>query len=93
MFPSFPHSSSVRSNKSDVWTPDVEISWFDSLVDSEQVLAQIAKDVIEDFASEHVVYLELRTTPRSFPKTGLDKRGYIRTLIDVVWPDVRLVFF
>ena len=34
------------------------------------IVEQVAKDVVEEFAADNVVYLELRSTPRANPKTG-----------------------
>ncbi|KAK9168744.1 hypothetical protein Syun_000884 [Stephania yunnanensis] len=38
--------------------------------------------VIEDFASENVVYLELRTTPKKNEAIGMSKRSYIQAVLD-----------
>lgn len=35
-------------------------------------------------SADGVVYLELRTTPRSFPKEGLDKKGYVDTVLAAI---------
>ena len=32
---------------------------------------QAARDVVEDFSADEVVYLELRSTPRANPQTGV----------------------
>jgi len=32
---------------------------------------QAAHDVVEDFSADEVVYLELRSTPRANPQTGV----------------------
>ncbi|KOM53439.1 hypothetical protein LR48_Vigan09g209800 [Vigna angularis] len=37
--------------------------------------------VIEDFASENVVYLELRTTPKRNDSVGMTKRSYVEAVI------------
>ena len=38
-------------------------------------------DVIREFAEDNVKYLELRTTPRDVPKTGMTKRSYIDAVL------------
>ncbi|TGJ81540.1 hypothetical protein E0Z10_g7224 [Xylaria hypoxylon] len=40
--------------------------------------------VIGDFARDGVVYLELRTTPRAFPKEGLDKGAYVDHVLSAI---------
>lgn len=41
------------------------------------------KDVISEFANDGVVYLELRTTPRSVPGV-MSKKQYIQAVIDTI---------
>ena len=45
---------------------------------------QITKDVIEEFAADNVKYLELRTTPRDVPATGMTKETYIASVIKAI---------
>ncbi|KAK3938347.1 hypothetical protein QBC46DRAFT_460289 [Diplogelasinospora grovesii] len=45
-------------------------------------LSHTTTRVLEDFASDGVVYLELRTTPRSLP--GLSKAEYVQTILDAI---------
>jgi len=52
-----------------------------SVVDSAQVITEVTKDVISDFANDGVHYLELRSTPRDVMKTGLTKRLYIESVL------------
>ncbi|GAP89984.1 putative adenosine deaminase [Rosellinia necatrix] len=52
-------------------------SYIYRLVDDVDSLHFSTLSVIEDFANDGVVYLELRTTPRAFPKEGLDKIAYV----------------
>ncbi|XP_066505567.1 adenosine deaminase-like protein [Hoplias malabaricus] len=54
------------------------------LIDSEEDILMVAKDVIHEFAADGVKYLELRSTPRNEPKTGLSKRIYIETVIEAI---------
>ncbi|KAF7840647.1 adenosine deaminase-like protein [Senna tora] len=44
-------------------------------------VTRITKEVIEDFASENVVYLELRTTPKRNDSIGMSKRSYVEAVI------------
>ncbi|KAJ7535515.1 hypothetical protein O6H91_12G036800 [Diphasiastrum complanatum] len=45
------------------------------------IITRITKEVIEDFASESVVYLELRTTPKHNEKVGMSKRSYVEAVL------------
>lgn len=42
------------------------------------------KSVLEDFASDGVHYLELRTTPREALSTGLSKEIYVETVLEAI---------
>jgi adenosine deaminase len=42
------------------------------------------KAVLNDFQSDGVVYLELRTTPRSVPGQGVSKDAYLRTILSLL---------
>jgi hypothetical protein len=46
------------------------------LADNIETIRRITAEVIEDFASENVVYLELRTTPKNNPLTKMSKEEY-----------------
>lgn len=52
-------------------------SYIYQLVDDADSLRSSTISVIEDFAKDGVVYLELRTTPRGFPNQALDKVAYV----------------
>ncbi|KAM3842494.1 N6-Methyl-AMP deaminase [Diretmus argenteus] len=54
------------------------------LVDTEEDILMVAKDVISEFAADGVKYLELRSTPREEPNTGLTKRRYVETVIRAI---------
>ncbi|KAI1435726.1 Metallo-dependent hydrolase [Xylaria sp. CBS 124048] len=54
------------------------------LVDDIDSLRFSTVSVIEDFARDGVVYLELRTTPRPFPKAGLDKEAYVDHILSAI---------
>ncbi|KAK4258980.1 hypothetical protein QN277_005365 [Acacia crassicarpa] len=44
-------------------------------------VTRITKEVIEDFAAENVVYLELRTTPKANSSIGMSKRSYVEAVL------------
>ncbi|XP_021719672.1 adenosine deaminase-like protein isoform X2 [Chenopodium quinoa] len=45
-------------------------------------VTRITKEVVEDFAAENVVYLELRTTPKRNDSRGMSKRSYMEAVIE-----------
>ncbi|XP_068463019.1 N6-mAMP deaminase isoform X1 [Phaseolus vulgaris] len=45
-------------------------------------ITRITKEVVEDFASENVVYLELRTTPKKNDSLGMSKRSYVDAVVE-----------
>ncbi|XP_020531553.1 adenosine deaminase-like protein isoform X2 [Amborella trichopoda] len=45
-------------------------------------VTRITKEVVEDFAAENTVYLELRTTPKKNETIGMTKRSYMEAVID-----------
>ncbi|KAF3779991.1 Adenosine deaminase-like protein [Nymphaea thermarum] len=45
-------------------------------------LSRITKEVIEDFAADNVVYLELRTTPKKNEQIGMTKCSYMEAVLD-----------
>ncbi|KAI0799217.1 Metallo-dependent hydrolase [Xylaria sp. FL0064] len=59
-------------------------SYIYRLVDDADSLRYSTMAVIEDFANDGVVYLELRTTPRSIPKEGLDKAAYVTIVLEAI---------
>ncbi|KAK9084863.1 hypothetical protein Sjap_025274 [Stephania japonica] len=52
------------------------------LTTDHEAVTRITREVIEDFASENVVYLELRTTPKKNEAVGMSKRSYIQAVLD-----------
>ncbi|XP_063053148.1 adenosine deaminase-like protein [Engraulis encrasicolus] len=54
------------------------------LVDTEEDILMVAKDVIKEFADDGVKYLELRSTPREDPKSGMTKRRYVETVLGAI---------
>ncbi|KAJ0016913.1 hypothetical protein Pint_10919 [Pistacia integerrima] len=47
-----------------------------------KTVTRITKEVVEDFASENVVYLELRTTPKKNDSIGMSKRSYMEAVLE-----------
>ncbi|KAL1299678.1 hypothetical protein HN51_044228 [Arachis hypogaea] len=67
--------------------------WDKGLIDFSQVehvilkndhmtVTRIANEVVEDFASEKFVYLELRTTPKKNDSQGMSKRSYVEAVLE-----------
>ena len=52
-----------------------------TLVDDEEAVEIVAHDVVHEFAGDGVVYLELRSTPRANPATGMTKHSYIEAVL------------
>ncbi|XP_010538724.1 PREDICTED: adenosine deaminase-like protein isoform X2 [Tarenaya hassleriana] len=52
------------------------------LTTDHKTVTRITKEVVEDFASENVVYLELRTTPKRNESIGMSKRSYMEAVIE-----------
>ncbi|ROW14941.1 hypothetical protein VPNG_03361 [Cytospora leucostoma] len=59
-------------------------SYIYHLVNDLQALRHTTLSVLQDFARDGVVYLELRTTPRALPRSDLSKAGYIAAILDVI---------
>ncbi|XP_057764849.1 N6-mAMP deaminase isoform X3 [Salvia miltiorrhiza] len=47
-----------------------------------KTVARITKEVIEDFAADNVIYLELRTTPKRNDSKGMSKRSYMEAVLE-----------
>ncbi|XP_059661932.1 N6-mAMP deaminase [Cornus florida] len=47
-----------------------------------KTVTRITKEVVEDFAAENVVYLELRTTPKRNDSIGMSKRSYMEAVLE-----------
>ncbi|CAN6219816.1 unnamed protein product [Urochloa humidicola] len=54
---------------------------FHILTTDHDTVTRIAKEVVEDFAAENVVYLEIRTTPKNNEAKGMTKRSYMNAVI------------
>ncbi|KDP20775.1 hypothetical protein JCGZ_21246 [Jatropha curcas] len=52
------------------------------LTTDHKTVARITKEVVEDFASENVVYLELRTTPKKNESKEMSKRSYMEAVME-----------
>lgn len=52
------------------------------LTTDHKTITRITKEVIEDFAAENVIYLELRTTPKCNVSVGMTKRSYVEAVLD-----------
>ncbi|KAK8941896.1 hypothetical protein KSP40_PGU012214 [Platanthera guangdongensis] len=55
---------------------------FHILATDHGTISRITKEVVEDFAADEVVYLELRTTPKNNETKGMTKRSYMKAVID-----------
>ncbi len=56
------------------------------LIDSCEVLERVTREVIQDYADNNCVYLELRSTPRQFQKEGIvqTKQQYLEAVITAI---------
>ncbi|CAL1537612.1 unnamed protein product [Lymnaea stagnalis] len=54
------------------------------LVTTKEAVYLLTRRVIEEFAQDNVKYLELRSTPKEIPETGMTRELYMRTMIDAV---------
>ncbi|VFQ88954.1 unnamed protein product [Cuscuta campestris] len=52
------------------------------LTTNHKTITRITKEVVEDFAAENVVYLELRTTPKRNDSEGMSKRSYMEAVVE-----------
>lgn len=59
-------------------------SYIYHLVNDLAALRHTTLSVLRDFAADGVVYLELRTTPRALPRSGLSKEGYVEAILAVI---------
>ncbi|XP_038073825.1 adenosine deaminase-like protein isoform X2 [Patiria miniata] len=54
------------------------------LVDNSEAVAIVTRNVIREFAEDGVKFLELRSTPRDVPETGMTKRSYIEAVLSSI---------
>lgn len=52
------------------------------LTTDHETVTRITKEVVEDFAAENVVYLELRTTPKRNDAKGMSKKSYMQAVLE-----------
>ncbi|KAI5816282.1 hypothetical protein BZA77DRAFT_280800 [Pyronema omphalodes] len=55
-----------------------------ALINTVSAVEFSTRAVLNDFCADGVIYLELRTTPRDFPETGLTKQKYVETVLDTI---------
>ncbi|KAK6149782.1 hypothetical protein DH2020_017307 [Rehmannia glutinosa] len=53
-----------------------------TLTTDHKTVARISKEVIEDFAADNVVYLELRTTPKRNDSKAMSKHSYMEAVLE-----------
>lgn len=51
---------------------------------TEETIYLLTRSVIKEFAEDNVKYLELRSTPKDIPETGLTRDIYIQTMVRAV---------
>ncbi|KAH3830226.1 adenosine deaminase-like protein isoform X2 [Dreissena polymorpha] len=54
------------------------------ITDNTDAVYKVTYDVIHEFAADNVKYLELRTTPRAEPGTGMTKTAYVEAVIQAI---------
>lgn len=59
-------------------------SYIYHLVNDLPAVKHTTLSVLRDFAADGVVYLELRTTPRALPKSGLSKADYVSAILGTI---------
>ncbi|KAF3769669.1 Metallo-dependent hydrolase [Cryphonectria parasitica EP155] len=59
-------------------------SYIYHLVNDLASLQYTTRSVLQDFAADGVVYLELRTTPRALPRSNLSKADYVAAILETI---------
>lgn len=54
------------------------------LCDSDEAAYIVTKDVVAEFATDNVKYVELRTTPRDVPSTRMTKSSYVASVVAAI---------
>ncbi|XP_066272011.1 adenosine deaminase-like protein [Branchiostoma lanceolatum] len=54
------------------------------LSDTEEAIFMMTEDVITEFAADSVRYLELRSTPRHVPHTGMTPSSYVESILSAI---------
>lgn len=55
-----------------------------NLITTPSDIGAMTRSVLEDFARDGIAYLELRTTPRAIPSTGISKDDYVTIVLDAI---------
>lgn len=55
-----------------------------TIVDDEEAVYMLTVGVVRRFAAENVKYLELRSTPKEIPQTGMTRELYVQTMLRAV---------
>ena len=53
-----------------------------SVVDDADAVKLVAREVVRDFAEDGVVYLELRTTVKANPSSGMTEEDYLTAVVE-----------
>lgn len=54
------------------------------LCDNEHTIYMVTSEVIREFAADNVKYIELRSTPRAVPSSGMTKTSYIDAILRAI---------
>lgn len=71
-------------------TPDISTffgvfnDYIYKLLDDTDTVQEATRAVVDDFAADGVAYLELRTTPRAIPSTGVTRQAYVRAVMEAL---------
>ena len=52
-----------------------------TITTTQAAITRITQEVVQDFAYDNVVHLELRTTPKARPESGLTKKCYCQAVL------------
>lgn len=85
-------SKNIDFDKVDFYKVNIEMAWEFFKVSSQMIndlvtLRRVVAELIEDYAKQNTVYLEIRSRPKEFKKAGPDcdkpvtKMDYIRAVI------------
>eukprot|EP00049_Salpingoeca_infusionum_P027220 m.31151 g.31151 ORF g.31151 m.31151 type:complete len:389 (+) comp9376_c0_seq1:63-1229(+) len=77
----------IKVTQSDSRTLDECFSLFPvihQLLTTKDAIMKATRDVLREFKEDGVVYVELRTTPRANPETGMTKEAYLDTVIEAM---------
>ncbi|XP_065189392.1 adenosine deaminase-like protein [Sycon ciliatum] len=54
------------------------------LTRDEEAIRMVTQSVVQDFADDNCRYLELRSTPRAVPDTGMTKESYVAAILHAI---------